>query len=90
MNYQFRQNKVLNLMDNNSVFVIFNKRPFEEAKSYDCCRNFYYLTGINEFDDILLFVRSYKSFVKLYIHTIDLEEERWTGKMIGCSRMLQR
>lgn len=82
MNYQFRQNKVLNLMDNNSVFVIFNKRPFEEAKSYDCCRNFYYLTGINEFDDILLFVKSYKSFVKLYIHTIDLEEERWTGQKL--------
>ncbi len=83
MNYALKQEKVLNLMKNNTIFVVFNKMPFEDAKKYDCNRNFYYLTGITEFDDILLFVKKDKKvFTKLYIHSINLDEERWTGKKL--------
>lgn len=83
MNYKLRQEKVLNLMAPNTIFCLFNKRLNEDAKKYDCNRNFFYLTGIAEFDDILLFVKNKnESFVKLYIHEIDPKQERWTGPTI--------
>lgn len=83
MDYQIRQQKLLNLMTENSIFCLFNKRPNEDAKKYDCNRNFFYLTGITEFDDILMLIKTPKATkAKLYIHMIDPEQERWTGKTI--------
>ncbi len=83
MNYLSRQNKILNNMAFNSIFVLFNKMPSEDAKKYDCDRNFFYLTGISEYDDILVFIKTEKATkTKLYIHSIDLEQERWTGKTL--------
>lgn len=83
MNYKARQDKVLNLMKEDSLFVFFNKRASEESKPYDVNRNFYYLTGITEFDDILLLIKNKnETKAKLYIHRIDPEQERWTGKTV--------
>ena len=83
MNYNERQRKILDLMPENSIFCLFNPRYNEESLTYDCDRNFYYLTGITEFDDILLLIKTKKETkTKLYIHEIDLEQERWTGKTL--------
>lgn len=83
MNYNERQHKILDLMPENSIFCLFNPRYNEESLTYDCDRNFYYLTGITEFDDILLLIKTKKETkTKLYIHEIDLEQERWTGKTL--------
>lgn len=83
MDYQARRKKVLAALPENSVFVFFAKRPSEDAKRYDIERNFFYLTGIAEFDNVL--VLSKKNGVaeeKLYIHPINPAQEKWTGKTI--------
>lgn len=83
MNYRARQEKILDLMPENSIFCLFNPRYNEDAGIYDCNRNFYYLSGVTEFDDILLLVKNKKETkTKLYIHEIDLQQERWTGKTL--------
>ena len=82
MDYKKRRLNLYNLMDENSVFIFFNKRPYEDASMYDCDRNFYYLTGINEFDDILVVKKTDKLEEFLYIQRINPQQEKWTGKVL--------
>ncbi len=82
MDYIQRRKNVINEMKENSIFVFFNVRPFEDASKYDVDRNFYYLTGLLEFDNILVLKKGKEISEKLYIHRIDLQQEKWTGKTI--------
>lgn len=82
MDYIKRRKNIFNEMKDNSIFVFFNIRPFEDASKYDVDRNFYYLTGILEFDNILVLKKGTENIEKLYIHHIDLQQEKWTGKTI--------
>lgn len=83
MNYELRRKKLFEEMEENSIFAFFAKRPSEDAKRYDIDRNFFYLTGIAEFDDVLVLIKKNgKCKEKLYIHPIDLAQEKWTGETI--------
>ncbi len=83
MNYKERRKGVIDALGDNSFFVFFNKRPDEDASKYAVERNFLYLTGLFEFDDILLLGKhNGKKVERLYIHEIDPMQERWTGPTI--------
>ncbi len=82
--YSQRRNKVLDAMKNNSIAVLFagvgKKRSNDENYPFEVNRNFYYLTGINRENAVLLLVKS-QDEVNEYLFIEEKKEaiEKWTG-----------
>ena len=79
--------KLMNKMEDNSITVFFSgrapKKTGDENYQFTPNRNFYYFTGINEENIILLMKKSNNiSEELLFIKEIDEEKERWIGKSI--------
>jgi len=79
-----RRNRVLEAMKNNSLAVLFagvgKKRSNDENYPFEVNRNFYYLTGINRENAVLLLVKS-QDEVSEYLFIEEKKEaiEKWTG-----------
>ena len=74
-------------LDDNSVVILFSgkapKKIGDENYDFTPNRNFYYLTGIDEENDIILIAKINNIVTeKLFIKEIDLEKERWIGKSL--------
>ncbi|MDD7795112.1 aminopeptidase P family protein [Clostridium sp. 'White wine YQ'] len=73
-------------MEENSMALLFAgkapKKTADEAYEFTPNRNFYYLTGIDEEDIILLLVKGKEDKEILFIKEPDLELEKWIGKSI--------
>lgn len=83
MDYKKRRQNLMAKMDDNSFLLFFNKRLNSDMTAFDVERNFYYFTGINEFDNILLIYKKHNVAKEiLYLAPIDLNEEKWTGKKL--------
>ena len=85
--YKEKRHKLLEKVKDNSVVVLFAgnapKKTADEAYPFTPNRNFYYLTGVEEEDHILLMSKingEEKSI--LFIKDIDLELEKWIGKSL--------
>ena len=85
--YKEKRHKLLEKVKDNSVIVLFAgnapKKTADEAYPFTPNRNFYYLTGVEEPDHILLMSKingEEKSI--LFIKDIDLELEKWIGKSL--------
>ena len=79
-----RRNKVLDAMENNSLAILFSgvgkKRSNDENYPFEVNRNFYYLTGINRENAVLLLVKSQdESNEYLFIEEKKEAVEKWTG-----------
>lgn len=85
--YKAKRHKLLEKVKDNSVIVLFAgnapKKTADEAYPFTPNRNFYYLTGVQEPDHILLMSKiNGKEKNILFIKDIDLELEKWIGKSL--------
>lgn len=85
--YKNNREKVLNKIKDNSLLILFAgkapKKTADENYPFTPNRNFYYLTGIDEEDHILV-LSKLNGIAKeyLFIKEIDLIREKWEGKTI--------
>lgn len=90
MNKEFYINnrkKVLEKMKDNSILILFGgnapKKTADERYPFTPNRNFYYLTGVNEEDHILLLTKSDDIESEyIFIKEVDEVREKWEGKTI--------
>ncbi len=79
-----RQNKFIADLPNNSITIIFGgseiRKSADEAFEFQIDYNFFYLTGINQADTVLVFVKKEsKTKTLLFIQKFDELKEKWTG-----------
>ncbi|MEQ8197065.1 MAG: aminopeptidase P family protein [Clostridiaceae bacterium] len=85
--FKTNRENLLNNIEENSAAVFFAgiapKKTGDEAYLFTPDRNFYYLTGVDEQDIILLLVKGKEETKQiLFIKKPDLELEKWIGKSI--------
>lgn len=81
------RDNLANLLENNSLVILFAGEAFfksaDEKYKFTPNRNFYYLTGVNEEDHILVMQKQNDElFETLYVLKPDEMKEKWTGKTI--------
>lgn len=90
MNNEFCKNKrqsVLDKIKDNSIVILFAgsalKKTGDQHYQFTPNRNFYYLTGVDEEEHILVMSKiDGEEKTHLYIKDIDLEMEKWIGKSL--------
>lgn len=91
--YIKNRENLLNKINDNSIVVLFAgsapKKTADEKYKFTPNRNFYYLTGVNEENHILL-MSKIKGKVKtqLFIKEVDLVREKWEGKTLRYNEAL--
>ena len=82
--YTLRRNKLFNLVDDNSVTILFSgvgrKKSGDENYEFVPNKNFYYLTGIEQENSILLLIKNdgeKQSY--LFVDEKDEKIEKWIG-----------
>ncbi len=85
--YQSRRKALLSKMDENSMAILFSGYPkkcsADESYPFEVNRNFYYLTGIDQEDSILLLFKmdgDEKEY--LLVSPFDPVKEKWYGKKL--------
>lgn len=85
--YTKNRNRFMNNIENNSIVILFAgsapKKTGDELYRFTPNRNFYYFTGIDEEEHIVV-LSKFKDTIneKLFLKEIDLSEEMWTGKTL--------
>ena len=82
--YTLRRNKLFNLLDDNSVTILFSGvgRKGSGDENYDFIpnKNFYYLTGIEQENSILLLIKNDgEKLSYLFVDEKDEKIEKWIG-----------
>ena len=88
MNKEFyikSRERVANLLPDNSALILFAGKDIRESEdqSYEFCvnRNFYYLTGVNEQNDILVMLKKDNELdVMMFINEYDELFAKWNGR----------
>ncbi|WP_291650306.1 aminopeptidase P family protein [Clostridium sp.] len=85
--YKNNRNKVLKSIEDNSLLILFAgkapKKTADEKYPFTPNRNFYYLTGIDEENHILVLSKiNGKTNEYLFIKEVDPIAEKWEGKTI--------
>ncbi len=85
--YMKRRSIFFHKMKNNSVAIIFSgcliKASADQTFAFEVNRNFYYLTGINQPNSMLVMVKtSGNDNTFLFIDEVDPNRVKWTGKML--------
>lgn len=79
--------RLLEKLDDNSIAILFAgnapKKTGDEFYQYTPNRNFYYLTGIQEENHVVV-LNKFNNVIseKLFLKEIDLEKEMWNGKTL--------
>ena len=97
MNKEFYKNnrsKVLESIDDNSLLILFAgkapKKTADEKYPFTPNRNFYYLTGIDEENHILVLSKiNGKTNEYLFIKEVDPIAEKWEGKILEKKKSLK-
>ena len=92
--YQERRKKVLDSIKDNSIVILFAgnapKKSADENYRFTPNRNFYYLTGVNEEEHILVMSKiNGEEKCQFFIKDIDLEMEKWVGKSLRENEALE-
>jgi Xaa-Pro aminopeptidase len=79
--------RVASLLPDNSMMILFAGRDVRESEdqSYEFCinRNFYYLTGVNEQNDILVMIKeNNKLHSMMFINEYDELFAKWNGRKL--------
>lgn len=82
--YSTRRNKILTLLENNSLAILFagqaRKKSGDASFPFEVNRNFYYLTGIEQENSVLLLVKCDGELSEyLFIDEKNEKIEKWTG-----------
>lgn len=85
--YTKRRSTFFHKMKNNSVVILFSgcllKASADQTFDFEVNRNFYYLTGINQPNSMLVMVKtSGNDNTFLFIDEVDPNRVKWTGKML--------
>lgn len=85
--YSNNRETLLNKLDDNSIAILFAgnapKKTGDEFYQFTPDRNFYYLTGINEENHIVVLSKfNNEKSEKLFLKEIDLAKEMWNGKTL--------
>lgn len=74
--------KIVDLMANDSIFLVFSRRKEESITNerFNVNRNFYYATGVLEFENILVLSKlNNKSMEIIFINPYDEFKAKWVG-----------
>ena len=83
-----RRSKLVDKMADNSVLILFSGLPIRSSADatygpFHANRNFYYLTGIDQQNSVLLIVKADQAVsTYLFIDEYDAHKEKWTGKVL--------
>ena len=82
------------LLPNNSMMILFAGKDIRESEdqSYEFCvnRNFYYLTGVNEQNDILVMIKEENSLQSImFINKYDELFAKWNGRKMFSEEVAQ-
>ena len=82
--YSLRREKLIEELDNGSILILFagvgRKRSADEDYEFVVNRNFYYLTGIEQDNSILMLVKGDGEVSSyLFIDERDEKKEKWIG-----------
>ena len=85
--FKNNRKKLLESIENNSVLVLFSgktlKKSLDQDYPFTINRNFYYETGIEEANDILLLCKHNENcYEYLFINEIDEARARWVGRTL--------
>lgn len=84
--YIKKRNEVINKLENNSIMILFAGKDIcksaDEAYEFTINRNFYYLTGINEQNDILVLENLENKNAKIFINQYDEMVAKWVGRKL--------
>ena len=77
------RNKIMEQMTENSIFIVFSRKMMDDdiaKQTYNVNRNFFYITGILEFEDIVILknIKGKKSET-IYINPYDELKAKWVG-----------
>jgi Xaa-Pro aminopeptidase len=88
--FENRRQRLFDMMEDGSLLILFSGvskiSSGDETYPFEVNRNFYYLTGIEQEDSILLLVNTageLKEF--LFISPYDPKKERWYGRRLTCA-----
>ncbi len=77
------RNKIINLMEDDSAFILFSRKSTKDDIyniKYNVNRNFYYISGILEYGDIIVLIKSNnKNNEVIFIKPFDELEAKWVG-----------
>ena len=82
--YTLRRNKLFGMLDDNSVTILFSgvgrKKSGDENYEFVPNKNFYYLTGIEQENSILMLIRNDgEKLAYLFVDEKDEKVEKWIG-----------
>lgn len=82
--YTVRRNKLFNMLDDNSVTILFSgvgrKKSGDENYEFVPNKNFYYLTGIEQENSVLMLIRNDgEKLAYLFVDEKDEKVEKWIG-----------
>ena len=85
--YINNRNKLMETIDEDSIVILFAgkapKKTGDELYEFTPNRNFYYLTGIQEQEHIVVLLKSNETISEtLFLKDIDLDAEMWNGKTL--------
>ena len=74
--------KVFDLMVDNSVLISFSRRLKEDSitnDKYDVNRNYFYLCGVFEYENIVMLIKNGKNSEMIFINPYDEFKAKWVG-----------
>ena len=85
--YINNRNKLMETIEEDSIVILFAgkapKKTGDELYEFTPNRNFYYLTGIQEQEHIVVLLKSNETIIEtLFLKDIDLDAEMWNGKTL--------
>ena len=85
--YINNRNKLMETIEEDSIVILFAgkapKKTGDELYEFTPNRNFYYLTGIQEQEHIVVLLKSNETISEtLFLKDIDLDAEMWNGKTL--------
>ena len=88
--YTVRRSKLFNMLDDNSVTILFSgvgrKKSGDENYEFVPNKNFYYLTGIEQENSILMLIRNDgEKLAYLFVDEKDEKVEKWIGYKLTLS-----
>ena len=92
--YIGRREKFSSFLPNGSMMILFAGKDIRESEdqSYEFCinRNFYYLTGINEQNDIFVMIKDENEVNNImFINRYDELFAKWNGRKLFESEVLE-
>ena len=80
--FKNNRKKVFDLMVDNSVLISFSRRLKEDSitnDKYDVNRNYFYLCGVFEYENIVMLVKNSKNSEMIFINPYDEFKAKWVG-----------